>query len=120
MNVFGLENILKTVKNYQLQNNYRNLRGFKDGGLNLKSIRIRSPYRGSGSITREQFLFFETRTTAKLLVEGLSDEEIMCRIIADNLFQYPTEKSVKQMARTCLKRLHGLKDNELVHRIIIN
>lgn len=85
----------------------------------MKSMQIGSPYRGSGSITREQFLFFETRTTAKLLVEGLSDDEVIHRIIDDNLFQYPTERSVKQMVRTCLKRLHGLKDNELVKAIAL-
>ena len=32
---------------------------------------IDSPYRGSASLTREQFLFYEVRTTAKLLQEGL-------------------------------------------------
>ena len=39
-----------------------------------------SPYYGAGSITREQFLFYETRTTARLMNEGLSDEEILKRI----------------------------------------
>lgn len=28
-----------------------------------------SPYKGSGQLTREQFLFYEMRTTAKLMVE---------------------------------------------------
>ncbi len=33
-----------------------------------------SPYNGSGALTREQFLFHETRIVAKLLVDdGLSD-----------------------------------------------
>ena len=34
-----------------------------------------SPYKGSGQITREQFLFYEMRTTAKLVYKGLSEEE---------------------------------------------
>jgi len=34
-----------------------------------------SPYSGSGSLTREQFLFHETRIVAKLLIdEGLISE----------------------------------------------
>ena len=57
-----------------------------------------SPYYGAGSITREQFLFYEMRTTARLMREGLSDEEILKRIVEENLFQYPTEKTIKQTA----------------------
>ncbi len=33
-----------------------------------KTLRENSPY--SGAITREQFLFYEVRTTAKLMCEG--------------------------------------------------
>ena len=76
-----------------------------------------SPYRGSGQLTREQFLFYETRTTAKLLDEGLEDNEVIERIVNENLFQYPTEKSVRQMVLTCLKRLRALDDESLVTAI---
>ena len=76
-----------------------------------------SPYKGSGSLTRAQFLFYEMRTTAQLLVNGLSDEEIKKEIISDNLFQYPTEKSLEQMSRVCLHRLHGLNDESLITAI---
>ena len=48
------------------------------------------PYKAG--ITREQFLFHEMRTTAKLMNKGFNDEEIVNEIIEDNLFQYPTEK----------------------------
>ena len=51
-----------------------------------------SPY--SAVITREQFLFYEMRTTAKLVAEGLNDEQVADRITSDNLFQYPTERLV--------------------------
>ena len=37
------------------------------------ALKNSSPY--SAAITREQFLFFEMRTTAKLKAEGLSDKE---------------------------------------------
>ena len=55
-----------------------------------------SPYKGSGNLTREQFLFYEMRTTAKLMKTGIDDAQIIESIIADNLFQYPTEKSLKR------------------------
>lgn len=71
-----------------------------------------SPY--SAVLTREQFLFFETRTTARLIAEGLSDEEVVVRIIDENLFQYPTEKSVRQMAQSCIHRLHSMNDSSLI------
>ena len=76
-----------------------------------------SPYKGSGQITREQFLFYEMRTTARLMKEGLEEKEIIDRIVEDNLFQYPTEKSVKQMAKTCISRLRSLGDDDLIAAI---
>lgn len=77
----------------------------------------RSPYKGSGQITREQFLFYEMRQTAKLMVEGLRDEEVISRIVEDNLFQYPTEKTIKQMAKTCITRLRAMEDASLIEAI---
>ena len=80
-----------------------------------KSQKGSSPY--SAVITREQFLFYEMRTTAKLASEGLTDEQVADRITEENLFQYPTEKSVRRMALTCLRRLNALDDPELVAAI---
>lgn len=80
----------------------------------MPSMQTNSPYKGSGSISREQFLFYEMRTTARLLVQGLNDREVMERIVTENLFQYPTEKTVQQMVRTCLHRLHGMDDIDLI------
>lgn len=74
-----------------------------------------SPY--NGGLTREQFLFYEMRTTAKLLADGLSDEEAVEAIVRDNLFQYPTEKSIKKLASGCLKRLHSMNDDFLINAI---
>lgn len=74
-----------------------------------------SPY--NAAITREQFLFYEVRTTAKLLCEGLCADEVAERIVSDNLFQYPTEKSVRKMALACLRRLSALGDETLVQAI---
>ncbi len=74
-----------------------------------------SPY--NGSLAREQFLFYEVRTTAKLLSDGMADEEAVAAIVRDNLFQYPTEKSIKKLASACLKRLHSMDDDCLIQAI---
>ncbi|MBD9283726.1 MAG: DUF1819 family protein [Clostridiales bacterium] len=79
------------------------------------ALRDASPY--NAAITREQFLFYEVRTTAKLVCEGLNNDEVVERIVNDNLFQYPTEKSVKKMALACLRRLEALEDQTLVEAI---
>lgn len=76
-----------------------------------------SPYKGSAQITREQFLFYEMRTTAMLKREGLEDYEIIDRIVEDNLFQYPTEKSIRQIAKACVARLNGMGDMNLVEAV---
>lgn len=76
-----------------------------------------SPYNGSGSLTREQFLFYEMRTTAKLITEGFSDQEIVDKIKEDNLFQYPTEKTLSSIAKGCIRRLHSMEDSELIKAI---
>lgn len=76
-----------------------------------------SPYKGSAQITREQFLFYEMRTTARLMREGLNDNEITDKIVEDNLFQFPTEKSIRQIAKACVKRLKTLDDEELIEAV---
>jgi hypothetical protein len=79
------------------------------------ALQAASPY--NAAITREQFLFYEVRTTAKLLHEGCGADEVVERIVSDNLFQYPTEKSVRKMALACLRRLDALGDDSLVEAI---
>ena len=74
-----------------------------------------SPY--SAVMTREQFLFHEMRTTAKLIASGLNKEETAERIVSDNLFQYPTEKSLRKMALACIRRLEALSDTTLIAAI---
>lgn len=81
------------------------------------SVNMATPYKGSGQITREQFLFYEMRTTAGLMCQGLDDKEISEQIVRENLFQYPTEKSIRQMAKTCITRLRCMDDMDLVSAI---
>lgn len=71
-----------------------------------------TPY--CASITREPFLFYEMRTTARLLSEGMSDDAAIERIAEENLFQYPTEKTIRRMARACVMRLRNMKDYGLI------
>lgn len=78
---------------------------------------MNSTYPYIASLTREPFLFYEMRTTAKLLTSGLSDEETVAQITADNLFQYPTEKSIARMAKACIKRLQAMEDADLIHAV---
>lgn len=80
-----------------------------------RALKESSPY--SAAITREQFLFYEMRTTASLVCEGLDHEAVVDRIIKDNLFQYPTEKSIRKMALACLRRLDIMDDPTLVDAI---
>ena len=55
-------------------------------------------YKGCGGLTREQFLYHETKTVAKLMAdESLSDEEIVNRVVEENLFQFPTERMIKNI-----------------------
>ncbi len=79
------------------------------------ALKNSSPY--SGGLTREQFLFYEMRSTAQLKAEGLSDKETIEKIISDNLFQYPTEKSISNMASVCIRRLNALENDALVSAI---
>lgn len=75
-------------------------------------MRKASPY--NGGLTREQFLFHEMRTTAKLMDSGLTDEQIVTEIMSANLFQFPTEKMIGNLSRVCVSRLHALNDPALV------
>lgn len=84
-------------------------------GKDNVALRDASPY--NAAITREQFLFYETRITAKLVCEELEKPEIVSRVVKENLFQYPTEKSVRKMALACLRRLDALEDWHLVQAL---
>ena len=78
---------------------------------------MNSSYPYIASLTREPFLFFEMRTTARLMIEGLCDDKIVDQICKDNLFQYPTEKSIRKMAGACVKRLKNMEDASLISAI---
>lgn len=71
----------------------------------------------NGSLTAEQFLFYEIRITARLYLDGKTIEEAVEEIKKDNLFQYPTEREVSRLARACYKRLDALGNEDLVSEL---
>ena len=83
--------------------------------VNKQVLRNASPY--NAAITREQFLFYEMRTTAKLVCDGLDGDAVVEKIVAENLFQYPTERSIRKMALACLRRLDALDNETLVQAL---
>ena len=78
-----------------------------------------STYPYIASLTREPFLFFEMRTTARLMIEGFTDNEIVDQICRNNLVQYRTEKSIKKMANACVNSLRNMDDDSLIAAIAI-
>jgi hypothetical protein len=73
------------------------------------------PY--NGTLTAEQFLFYEMRIVSKQYLEGKTIEEIIEYIKRDNLFQYPTERMITRIARACHKRLVALDNEKLVYEV---
>lgn len=71
-----------------------------------------SPY--NGSITGEQFLFYEIRICSRLYLKGLSVEQSIEKVTEENLFRYPTERSCSKMTRACYKRLDALANKKLI------
>ncbi len=69
------------------------------------------------SLTREPFLFYEMRSTAKLMSEGFSDDAIVKEIVEQNLFQYPTERMIKNIAQVCLNRFKEADSKELIELV---
>lgn len=71
----------------------------------------------NGSLTAEQFLFYEIRIAAKMYLDGKEIDEAIEEIKKDNLFQYPTERQVSRLARACYKRLDALGNEDLVREL---
>lgn len=72
----------------------------------------------SGAITAEQFLFHEMRITARFYMDGASIEAAVHAVKQNNLFQYPTERMVPRMVRTCYKRLEALGNESLRRELL--
>ena len=73
------------------------------------------PY--NGTLTAEQFLFYEMKIVSKQYLENKSVEDIIEYVKRDNLFQYPTERMINRLTRACYKRLAALGNNKLVYEV---
>ncbi len=71
----------------------------------------------NGSLTAEQFLYYEIRIVSKMYLEGISIADAIEQIKKDNLFQYPTERQVSRLTRACYKRIEALDNKNLVHEL---
>ena len=71
----------------------------------------------SGALTREQFLYYENRIVAKLILQGKSYNEILKEAIEENLFQYPSTVSYKLITAACYKRLMFAEDLRIVELV---
>lgn len=71
----------------------------------------------NGGLTREQFLFYEIRVVAREICRGQAKADILERIRRDNLFQFPTERMVTNIAGVCFKRLEALNGPQLVEEL---
>ena len=74
-----------------------------------------TPY--SGSLTAEQFLFYEIRIASKLYIQGISLDNAASQIREDNLFQYPTERQIFRMTKACYRRLDALNNQILIQEL---
>ena len=83
-----------------------------------------APYRGT--ITREQWLLRETRTVARLRADAagsgkpLELADVVDLAAEENIFQYPTEREVKSIARACWRRLDALSDDPSLRNRLID
>lgn len=67
------------------------------------------------TITREQFLYREMRIVAKLLSEGKDQKQVIEEVVSNNLFQYPTERMIKNITQVCLNRFKEVDSKELIN-----
>lgn len=67
------------------------------------------------TITREQFLYSEMRIVAKLLSEGKDEKQVIEEVVSNNLFQYPTERMIKNITQVCLNRFKEADSKELIN-----
>lgn len=68
----------------------------------------------NGALTREQFLFYEIRIAARFFMQGVTLDDAIQTITAQNLFQFPTEREIRSIARACYRRLGALENDTLV------
>lgn len=71
----------------------------------------------NGTLTAEQFLFYEIRIVSKQYLEGKPIEEIIENVKQGNLFQYPTERMINRSTHACYRRIVALSNEKLVFEL---
>jgi hypothetical protein len=69
----------------------------------------------NGGITTEKFLFHEMRVTARLLDAPNASDDPIKEILQGNLYQYPTNRNLRKIARACIRRIKLLNSPSLIH-----
>ena len=79
----------------------------------VKEIKTIMSENYTSTFTGENFLYFETKIVAKLMLEGLKDKEIKQKILNKNTFQYKTIKRAGRRVTDIIKRLKSFDKNFL-------
>lgn len=66
------------------------------------------------SVAREQWLLNEIRIVARLRLDGMDEKSVTAKVCSENLFRYPTERTLQKISRACNKRVDALGDKRLV------
>ena len=66
------------------------------------------------TIAREQWLLRECRIVAAMRLNGMSDVEAAAAVKRENLFQYPTERTLTRISKACNKRIDAVRSREIV------
>ena len=67
----------------------------------------------SAGIMTHAFWFFETKTAAEYLLEGISKKELLELSLNENIFQVDSERRAREVVNVCWRRLEGFSDELL-------
>ena len=65
-------------------------------------------------ITCEQWLLRECRIVAAMRLKGMGDVEATAAVKRENLFRYPTERSLTRISKACNKRIDAVCSRKIV------
>ena len=71
----------------------------------------------SAKLTAEPFLYNETKTIAKFLLDGEEEEKLRKRNIEENLIKYKSPKSIVRVNSPIFRRLEVL-DEEMLREFV--
>lgn len=71
----------------------------------------------SSTIKTRPYFYMETRKLAHHLLQGLNKEELLEKVMVDNILQFQTDRRKREVFTTIMKRLEQL-DDELLHHLV--